>query len=41
MLWLKIIVGYCLFAGIVLLLAYRSRSTWPAGESDDEAATRH
>ena len=41
MLWLKIAIGYCVFAGIGLWIGYRSRLTWPSGESEDEAVAPH
>lgn len=35
MLWMKIVVGYCLLAGLGLWLGYRSRLAWPPHDTDD------
>lgn len=41
MLWLKMVLGYCVLVGVGLWLGYRSRKFWPLraeGSSDPDVA---
>jgi hypothetical protein len=35
MLWLKLILGYCLLVAIGMWLGYRSRKSWPSADTDE------
>lgn len=37
MLWLKLLLGYCVLVGIGMWLGYRSRVFWPSREDESSA----
>lgn len=36
MLWLKLLLGYCVLVGIGMWFGYRSRRAWPSGDTSGD-----
>lgn len=39
MLWLKLLLAYCVLVGIGMWFGYRSRRAWPSRDADEVSGT--